>query len=382
ERVLSEKTIYMKLKDRFFKVFVLKEKMQARVSYEVYFVDVSELYESQEELTRKNRQIIALNTIITAFLENQEDPYKEIIERLLLVLEFDAGMLVLKKHEELSVVSHKGMAILPEHVKEKWFNEILPKGPDMVIFDEELSGYEYLRREGFEFFSVLPVVIKSEVRGWLCLGTRRPIKPEFDLVTFLNLLKTKLSVLLERQFLYEEVMELSLTDPLTGLRNVRYFYDIIEREVKRATRYGEVFSVAIFDIDDFKYVNDAYGHQVGDDVLKEVAEILKKQSRMADVSARYGGEEFVMLLPKTDKTSALQLAERIRNSVEDRTFCPEAVSISGTAKGLNITISGGVAAFPEDGTTVRELLYKADMALYRAKALGKNRVVLYGGEKK
>jgi len=110
-------------------------------------------------------------------------------------------------------------------------------------------------------------------------------------------------------------------------------------------------------------------------VLKELSQILNNQSRSADTVARYGGEEFILLLPKTDKTSAMQLAERIRETVQKTIFCKDTVSINGKTKGINITISGGIATFPKDGTTSKELLYKADMALYKAKTMGKARVI-------
>ncbi len=375
QRQEPERTLYLKVRDRFFKVFILRSPEGLKEDFEAYLVDVTEFYEAQEELKERNRQIIALNTIITAFLEKQEeDPYGVVLEKVLLALDFDGGMIVFRQGDEYHLLCKRGIIALAEHINEDWFIDLLPKEHNMLILDEEIQRHEHLKKEGFEIFVVMPVVVKGAVRGWFCLGARKRIEPEFDLVTFLNLLGAKLSLLLERQVLYEEVRELSLTDPLTGLRNVRYFYDTIEREVKRASRYGEVFSVVIFDIDNFKDVNDTYGHQTGDDVLKELAGILKGQCRRADVLARYGGEEFVMLLPRTDRDSALQVAERIREAVQRHTFSEEALLRDGMKKALKITISGGVATFPEDGQTVRELLYRADMALYRAKALGKARV--------
>jgi len=168
--------------------------------------------------------------------------------------------------------------------------------------------------------------------------------------------------------LYES---LALTDPLTGLYNRRMFLELARKELSKAQRYGEPFSVVIFDIDHFKKINDTYGHDVGDLALKHVAQLLKSNVRAADVVARWGGEEFVLLLPKTGPEEAYRVAEKLRKLVE-RSW----LELPGGGR-LKMTVSGGVSSYRE-GVTLDELFKEADEALYRAKRMGRNRVELYG----
>ncbi|HIE59298.1 MAG TPA: GGDEF domain-containing protein [Hydrogenothermaceae bacterium] len=150
---------------------------------------------------------------------------------------------------------------------------------------------------------------------------------------------------------------------LTGLFNKGKFNKVLKKEVERAKRYKRPLSLIIFDIDHFKRINDTYGHKVGDEVLKELAKIIKSVIRKADFVARWGGEEFVILAPETDLDGALNLAEKLRQTVEKHQF--------PTVK--NVTISLGVAQYI-DGETPEEFIIRADMALYKAKENGRNRV--------
>lgn len=167
----------------------------------------------------------------------------------------------------------------------------------------------------------------------------------------------------------EKLRELSITDSLTGLYNHRYFYERLNDEFKRAMRYKHPLSCIMIDLDEFKRVNDMYGHQAGDVVLKEVSTILKNQVREVDVIARYGGEEFIILLPHTDLKDAELVAERIRNRLQNDAFLIGKKSIS-------ITASIGVAIYPHD--TIKsavDLVREADRALYIAKGRGGNVIV-------
>ena len=164
-----------------------------------------------------------------------------------------------------------------------------------------------------------------------------------------------------------QLWEMAVNDSLTGLHVRRYFMVRLQEEVSRTERYEKTLSVVMADLDRFKAINDTYGHTAGDQVLKAVGEYLHDSIRDVDSVGRYGGEEFVMLLPETDKASALGLSERLKKGIA-------ALKLGNLP---HITISGGVATFPEDGRTVDELLQKADAALYTAKKAGRNRVVGY-----
>jgi two-component system cell cycle response regulator len=172
---------------------------------------------------------------------------------------------------------------------------------------------------------------------------------------------------IENSFLYEEAVRLSLTDGMTGLWNRRNFDLRLESELSRALRFSEPFAVLFVELDQMKVVNDRHGHQAGDTVLIELARRLTEAVREVDLVARWGGDEFTLLLPKTGLPGALRLAEKIRSEVALAPFRTEAGQ-------LPITISVGVAAFPEHGSSGKDLLAAADAAMYRAKAGGRNRV--------
>ena len=163
-----------------------------------------------------------------------------------------------------------------------------------------------------------------------------------------------------------QVEVLAITDPLTELFNRRHFTTTIEKEFSRTARFLSPTSCLIIDIDYFKKVNDEYGHNAGDQVLKEIAKIIQSCMRNIDTIARWGGEEFIALLPETGKENALQAAQRILEAISDHKF-------SGIPN--KITVSIGVASVPEPSVdTAEKLIHAADLALYEAKAKGRNRI--------
>lgn len=164
--------------------------------------------------------------------------------------------------------------------------------------------------------------------------------------------------------------ELAITDGLTGVYNRRYFEELLDREIARATRYPQKFSVILMDIDDFKKFNDTYGHPAGDDILKDFAAFILESSRNTDFISRYGGEEFVIIAPHTEKEKASFFATRLLILASNREF--------GHAQKVRLGVSIGVASFGDDANTKELLLKCADDALYRAKKLGKNRVCIFG----
>lgn len=164
--------------------------------------------------------------------------------------------------------------------------------------------------------------------------------------------------------------ELSTNDYLTGLHNRGYFDERIREEVVRARRHRHVLSVAMLDVDRFKYFNDTFGHSAGDIALKEVARTIREALRQTDVVARYGGEEIVLILPETPPEAAVRKLESIRAQVEQMT-----IQLPRRQLNRAITLSAGVASAPDDGTDVDQLLARADTRLFAAKQMGRNRVV-------
>ena len=174
--------------------------------------------------------------------------------------------------------------------------------------------------------------------------------------------------------LYERTERSAVTDGLTGLYNHSYFLQALRHELMRSKRHDLKTSLAFFDLDDFKRVNDSRGHLEGDRVLARTASLLRGSLREIDLAARYGGEEFAVILPGTSRTGAYVVAERVRRRVEERFR-----RLKGAAR---VTISGGVATYPDDAATPADLIVKADEGLYRAKAAGKNRITLARGERR
>jgi diguanylate cyclase (GGDEF)-like protein len=184
-------------------------------------------------------------------------------------------------------------------------------------------------------------------------------------------LAAQASIAIENERLHRTVKRQAITDELTQLSNRRRFTETLAVEVRRAERFGDPLSLVLADLDDFKQINDRYGHQAGDEVLRRFADVLRENVRDFDLPVRYGGEEFAVLLPETDLDGAEQLARRLQTALL-RLRLPE---IGGDRP--PVTASFGVAAFPA-ARNAEELLSAADGALYRAKAAGKNRVVSTG----
>ncbi len=167
---------------------------------------------------------------------------------------------------------------------------------------------------------------------------------------------------------HERAEEEAITDELTGLSNHRRFRQILGKEVERAKRFDRPLSVVMLDLDDFKEINDNYGHLQGDRVLREVGRVLKLESREVDEPARYGGEEFAIALPETRIDGAMEVGERIRRRLDGMR-----IPLEGDTDSIPIHASVGVAGSPETTLDTKTLVKAADQALYRAKQQGKNR---------
>jgi diguanylate cyclase (GGDEF)-like protein len=187
----------------------------------------------------------------------------------------------------------------------------------------------------------------------------------------------QVAVALENAQLYQRTKELSSRDELTGLFNRRYFFENLETEVQRARRYRRAFTILMLDLDQFKHYNDTHGHLFGDQVLKQVGEILLGNTRRADVVARFGGEEFVIMLPEIDKQAGALVAEKIRVKIAQYPFHGRERQPGG-----QLTLTIGLATYPIDSDNGLELVDVADRALYVGKRQGGNRVVLASDQMK
>jgi diguanylate cyclase (GGDEF)-like protein/putative nucleotidyltransferase with HDIG domain len=177
-------------------------------------------------------------------------------------------------------------------------------------------------------------------------------------------------LLIHRSLSVPQLQEEARVDPKTGLFNARHFAAALSEELMRAERFERPLSLVMADLDLLRDINNSYGHLAGDAVLQGIAEVFRAQLRQYDVPARFGGEEFAILLPETPPDQAFEIAERIRRAVAARTF-----DVETSSEPIRATVSIGVAAFPRDGSDANELIHQADLAVYRAKLQGRNRVL-------
>jgi diguanylate cyclase (GGDEF)-like protein len=215
--------------------------------------------------------------------------------------------------------------------------------------------------------ALLPLLVDDEGVGILQITSARPL--ESPQLALLPGLARALAGAVRNAQTFEKTKMLTFTDDLTALYNARFMALYLDREVKRCRRARSALSLLFMDLDGFKNVNDTHGHLAGSRTLVEVGAVLEKTVRDADVLIRYGGDEFVILFPETPLTGGLIIAERIRQVIEVTRFL-ESQQIEA-----RVSASIGIAAYPESADDVRSLISSADQAMYRAKTLGKNRVV-------
>lgn len=234
-----------------------------------------------------------------------------------------------------------------------------------------------LKKASIHSLLVIPILLLDETMGSLLLRAARSsgnFSPRE--VNFFEIVAEAAANALERAQLFESIQianqrleQLAVTDGLTGLYNHRHVMERFQEEFNRAVRYGSPLSVTMLDVDDFKQVNDTHGHLQGDIILREIAACMRASVRTNDIVARYGGEEFIVIQPETELTGAQSEAERLRENIAQNLF-------TGLPSGERITVSIGVASFNlESMPRSNDLLGAADLALYRAKNSGKNRVV-------
>lgn len=274
-------------------------------------------------------------------------------------------MIVLQKEGYRVITAANGVEAL----------EKLETEPAQIVLSDimmpKMNGFELINRirsnPGFKNVYLILITARIQegdrVRG-LDLGADDYITKPFSFSELLARVRVGARVVQYQRHLEYQ----TLIDSLTGLFNRRAFEKKIEEEFERAKRYHHPLSLLIVDIDNFKTINDTYGHHTGDNVLKKIAEALREKTRRSDFTSRYGGEEFVLILPETDLANAMQAAKKMLVEIEGYTF--------GTlARPFSLTISVGISSTSnKDYSEWQEMLQDADRALYLAKNNGKNRV--------
>jgi diguanylate cyclase (GGDEF)-like protein len=291
-----------------------------------------------------------------------------------------AGSIALydETHQQLTLHAHNGLTA--NFVKrERW--EVLPGGlTERVLREGEILYVEDTEQtpcfrnpvavnEGIRSLICVPLVVKESTLGILYLDDFVPRTFDREEMNLIPVMASFAAMAIANAKLHKRTRVMAITDELTGLHNHRYFRQVYRLEFSRAKRYAKPLSLIMLDVDDFKKLNDTYGHPAGDRVLEAIGEIILSTVRAVDYGFRYGGEELVVILPETPRESALHVAERLRERIER--------NAAGALKGIAdraVTVSVGVVSYPDDGTAREELFDRVDGLMYRAKRSGKNRV--------
>ena len=252
---------------------------------------------------------------------------------------------------------------------------VLSSGEPLLIPDIETDP-RFRRRNHERYYTSscisAPLLLDSEARGVINVNNKR--SREFfdtDDLVLLEAIAGHAVTALQNAGRFEDALTQARCDALTGVANHGHFWASLETEFTRSQRHGRPLSLALIDVDHFKAYNDEHGHLEGDRMLVAVAAALVANSRSHDLVARYGGDEFAVILPETPRDGAVQFAEKTRELLESSNL--------GGGERADLTISAGVAAFPDDGSSPSDVVKRADDRLYRAKAEGRNRVCGEGG---
>jgi diguanylate cyclase (GGDEF)-like protein/putative nucleotidyltransferase with HDIG domain len=237
--------------------------------------------------------------------------------------------------------------------------------PDLNRHQRFWTGETHLQ-QGIRSVVYLPLSVTDRTIGSLILASREPNVYNRMQIKLLEKVALQIAAPIENAQLYARLEQKSRIDELTGLFNRRYFEERLKEELSRHSRYGDVFSIFMIDLDNFKAYNDVYGHPAGDILLGHIGRIIKNSVRNVDQAFRYGGDEFVVILPQTARDAAYVVAERVRRQLAEEM----------EKKVIAVTCSIGLASYPEDGMLSGELVDVADTALYHAKRTGGNRIFL------
>lgn len=321
------------------------------------------LANSSRDYTQEDLEVISkIGKVYAIVLHNkqQENELRNSEERFRLMIDGAPFPIVVCGLEEYSILYSNQLAASFFNISQE--EAMLLKITDFyVVQKERLKMFAELRKQGRVLGRELQLKNRKGQIFWVIVSA---VKMEWFGKPVVMVAINDISA---RKKMEEELQRLATTDTLTGILNRRQFFILAEQEVERSRRYGRTLALLLYDIDHFKQVNDTFGHQAGDVVLRELAKLVHEQLRRNDIEGRVGGEEFAVLLPETTISEAVVLAERIRGIIENF-----AINIGETS--LHITASFGVTAVKETDVALDSIYKRADSALYEAKNAGRNRV--------
>ncbi len=366
EELLSMESEYREQKE-------LSRKRRRKDISEAYIIDkITDLLDRKLFETTILNEFAALSGSLQDFMET----LISVFENLDRIFDYLAGGLFLLDEKELYLYVNKPIS---EELLEETAEETLRtatgyawSGEDSSLVERTVINVEAVVKQG-EWkkpelaFAHIPLTSHKKVIGVLLVAGAATPAFRRDAPSILNLVRNELTMIVDNARLYEDAKRMAITDGLTRIYNHRFFQELFEKEFKRAVRYNTTFSLIMLDIDFFKRLNDTHGHLYGDEILREMAALVRGCLRTMDILARYGGEEFAILLPETDLEDAVLTAERIRMAVANHDFP------LSRGKKVSVTVSQGVTSFPAPDIKERsDIVAKADAALYEAKEAGRN----------
>jgi diguanylate cyclase (GGDEF)-like protein len=334
---------------------------------------------TENKIQKKNaqsnyEQFESFNEKISILLQTHESRllHTVILTEAISLLHADKGVLGLCDIKDGKIkITSKFNYPEPDH-ENLYFNQIL----NLVYKNQEpfvINGTNITTplQHSDTTIAAVPLITDNFISGAILVARNAVNRPFSEIeMLLLNMFSHHAALALRNTIRLEEAQYRARTDSLTGLFNFRHFLDLAKKEIERTLRYNHTLSLIIFDIDHFKAVNDTFGHQAGDQVLETIAVLGRQLFRRIDIIGRYGGEEFVVLLPETPVDITKEVADRFRKAVELQTVNSKKAQIS-------ITISIGIASLCNNCTTLESLMERADIALYKAKNGGRNRISIW-----
>jgi len=359
------------------------------VRYSMYTVDKELFFARRHVETLQNRLdvrdedatlLTRINELTEKFSEtrNLEAVLHQAVSTLMEVLHVRIIVLQLYSHEDSRFFLRIEEGIEDLDLGQEVYEDVIEKGKSRLINNlESTREYGYLARMGYRSLLVSPLI------RWGREGAKEPIGLVAVISTeqrdftahdqhLLTAFAKQAGMIIENAQLYEKTEALAIHDGLTNLYNYRRFKEVLDEELASCRRNNSPLALVMADIDHFKNYNDNNGHQEGNVVLREIADIMLRSTRGADLVARYGGEEFVVILPDTEVEGARAVAENIRRRVSDEKFDGEEEQPNG-----RLTITLGLACYPRDAEGAPDLIDNADQALYSGKRAGRNRLVVF-----
>lgn len=361
--------------------YFTEEEIKLSEGYAKFIIEQFRIFKQLKESEEKAIQFQRLSQVSNELMQSLK--LNEVINRLIdccqEAAQFDCCLLVFKENKHFKLMAQKGLNELPQKMKageiKSWIEwAFLNREEPLLLSDIRTTKMPLWHPdEKIKYWKelfIIPLRIKYSNKGILIFASEKRNIFNAAIRTFLSIIANQATVIIENAMLYEKTQWQALSDGLTEIANHRFFQETLNNFIENCQSKNEPFSLLIIDIDFFKKINDTYGHQYGDRVLKKIAQLLKTNVREEDFVARYGGEEFAVILKKCDEKDAYKAGEKIRKRVEKNKWLMD-------NKKINITISIGIACFPNQANSKDALIKAADSALYKAKEEGRNKTVVF-----